>query len=355
MTKQYTALVDIDTLIIHAALAGQKTSIKVVGKNTGRTLTFNNRTEFYGHWKKKNGGWLNEFNTKRIEKGLEAVRLDVFDIQDVVELVSEGNVSAETIVKGRFKNKIEAITSQPWCKDFVICFGTGTNFRYDLAQTVPYKSERPQKPILYDVVKDYMLWKYKDKIVTYDGVESDDIISQLMWESWIRSGKDHDKLDSVAVFIDKDLGQIPCLQYNFDKPELGLVPITQQEAAENLACQLLQGDTIDTIPGLPQLPDEMFEKYGIRKPGKGGIGEKTARALLSGLDSPKDVFERVVEAYRGYYGEEVRAVYSFRDSELSWNWLNHLNEQYQLLRMRTDVNKDVGHVRDFLKAMEIEM
>lgn len=32
-----------------------------------------------------------------------------------------------------------------------------------------------------------------------------------------------------------------------------------------------------------------------------------------------------------------------------------MNEQFRLLRMRTDVTKDVGHVRDFLKAMEINV
>lgn len=354
MTKKYTALIDCDTLLVHAALAGQKTSIKVVGKNTGRTLTFNNRTEFYGHWKSKNGGWLKDFNDKRIEKNLEPISLDVFDIQDVVELVDDGDVSAETIVKGRFKSKIEAITSQPWCDDFVICFGTGTNFRYDIAQTQPYKEDRPSKPILYDVVKDYMLSKYKDKMLIVDGVESDDIVTQEMWRAWIRAKRSHDNLDSVAVFIDKDLEQYPCLHYNFDKPELGLVPITALEAIKNLAVQCLKGDTIDSIPGLPELPEEMFEKYSIKKPGKKGLGEKTARGLIDPCESPKEVFERVVEAYKGYYGEDDKEFITFRGNQMNWNWSDHLNEQFKLLRMRTVVNKDVGHVSSFLKALEID-
>jgi len=351
--KKYTAIIDVDTLIIHAALAGQKSHIKVIGKNTGRTLTFENRTQFYGSWQKKDGGWLKTFNDKRLEKGFEPISLDVFDIIDVVELVDDSNISAENIVKGRFKAKIEAITKQDWCKDFKICFGTGTNFRYDIAQTQPYKSERPVKPLLYDVVKEYMLSKYKDSMLIVDGVETDEIVTQEIWKGWIKAKRDFDKLDVVAVYVDKDISQFPLIWYNFDKPENGLVQITPLEAIKNLAVQCLKGDTIDTVPGLPKLTDEIHEKYSLRK--TKGLGEATARGLLASANSPKEVFERVIEAYKGYYGEDMKPFTSFRGDESERNWLDHLNEQWRLLRMRTDVTKDVGHVKDFLKAMEIEL
>lgn len=359
MTKKYTAIIDVDTLLVHAALAGQKSHIKVTGKNTGRTLTFNNRTEFYGAWQRKDGGWLGEFNAKRKEKGLDPVPLDVFIIEDVVELIEDqitedgSIITAEVVVKGRLKAKIEAITSQDWCKDFKICFGTGTNFRYDIAETQPYKSERPEKPLLYDVVKDYMLWKYKDNLITYEGVETDEIVTQEIWKAWIRSGRNHENLDTVSVHIDKDLDQFPCLKYDFDKPQLGLQKITPLEAVKNLAVQMLKGDSIDTVPGLPKLTEELHSKYKIRKAGK-GLGERTAHALIDNLATPKEVFERVVEAYKAYYGEEKKPFTSFRGDESERNWLGHMNEQFRLLRMRTDVTKDVGHVSKFLEALGVE-
>jgi len=359
MSKQYTAIIDVDTLIIHAALAGQRTNIKATGKNTGRSVTFSNRTELWGGWQKRDGGWLAETNAKRAEKGLEPISPDVFEIEDITTLVDDqiaedGTViTPEIVVKGRFKAKIEAITKQDWCKDFKICFGTGKNFRYDIAQTQPYKSERALKPVLYDVVKEYMLCKYKDKMLIVDGVETDEIVTQEVWKAWVRSGRDFNKLDSVAAYIDKDISQFPLIRYNFDKPEDGLVKITPLEAIKNLAVQCLRGDTIDTVPGLPALPDDMYKAYSLRK--TKGLGEVTAKGVVSSAQTPKEVFERVVEAYKGYYGEDVKEFISFRGEVGERNWLDHLNEQFRLLRMRTDVTKDVGHVKDFLKAMEIEV
>lgn len=360
MTKQYTALIDVDTLIIHAALAGQETSVLVKHKETGWSKTFKNQTEFFGHFKKKEGGWLAKVNANKIEKGLETVSADAFEIVPIVtKIADQWNeetqevVTAEAVVKGRFKGKIETIANKAWCKDFKICFGTGVNFRYEIAQTQPYKSERPIKPLLYEVVRDYMLSKYKDKMLIVDAVETDEIVTQELWKGWIRAKRDFEKLDVVGVWCDKDLGQFPQIHYNFDKPEDGLVRITQLEAIKNLARQCLMGDTIDTIPGLPKLPDYMYEQYSIRR--TKGIGAATADNLLSACETPKEVFERVVEAYKGYYGEEKKFFVSFREEVSERNWLDHLNEQFRLLRMRTDVNKDVGHVRDFLKAMEIEV
>lgn len=357
--KQYTAIIDVDTLIIHAALAGQETSVLVTHKDTKWSKVFPNQTAFFGHFKKREGGWLAEVNAKKIENGADPVSPDAFEITPVVTKIADqytedGTViTAETVVKGRFKNKIEAITKQDWCKDFKICFGTGKNFRYDIAQTQPYKSERPTKPLLYEVVRDYMLWKYKDNMLIADQVETDEIVTQELWKGWIKAKRDFEKLDVVGIWCDKDLAQFPQLHYNFDKPEFGLVPITPSEAVKNLAVQCLMGDTIDTIPGLPKLPDEMYKQYSLRR--TKGIGETTAKGVLASAESPKEVFERVIAAYKGHYGEEKQPFTSFRGEESERDWLDHLNEQFRLLRMRTDVTKDVGHVRDFLKAMEIEV
>lgn len=345
------AVIDIGTLLVHSALAAQQSKVVVTNKNTGKKAEFKNITEFWGHHKKKEGGVLAQVNAKRLEQGKEILLPEDFDVETVTYLVENEDVSPEAIVCGRLKNKIEAITNQSWCSDFVICHGVGDNFRYAEAHTQPYKSSRPDKPILLDKVKDFMLHKYKNNLHIVEGVEDDDIVTQYLWQSWVKSGKDHSKLGCVGVYIDKDISQTPCLNYNFDKPELGLIKIDSLKAAKNLAEQLLKGDDCDTIPGLAFLDDSLFKKYGLRKPKGGTIGEKTAEGVFKDTESIPEIFSRVVEAYKLCYGEDGQEFTSFRGEKFERNWLDHLNEQFQLLRMRTNVNKPVGHVSEFLNRV----
>lgn len=345
------AVIDVGTLLVHSALAAQESKVKITNKHNGKAAEFNNVTEFWGHHSKKEGGVLAQVNEKRKEKGVEPLTSDDFDVEVVTRVVTDGETSPEAIACGRFKNKIEAIITQPWCTDFIICHGVGDNFRYAEAHTQPYKSERPEKPLLLDKVKEYMLHKYKDNLFIVDGAEDDDGATQLLWESWLRAKRDHSKLDSVGVFIDKDLKQTPCLHYNFDKPELGLVKIDRVTAAKSLAGQLLRGDATDTIPGLRELHPDLFKKYRLRK--TKGIGEKTAEGMFKDTDDIQEIYRRVVEAYIMCYGEEKKEFKSFRGEVFQWNWLDHLNEQFQLLRMRTDVTKPVGHVSEFLGKLGV--
>tara|TARA_R110000744_G_C19371770_1_gene563210 strand:- start:60327 stop:61379 length:1053 start_codon:yes stop_codon:yes gene_type:complete len=347
--KKYKAVVDVDTLLIHAALAGQETCVLVEHSATGWQREFKTQTEFWGHYLKKEGGWLGDVNKDKESKGLPTASPDEFVLTPVVRLVPD----AEMVVKGRFKNKVETIKVQPWCSDIEICFGVGENFRYEMAETIPYKNSRPPKPLMYETVKDYMLYKYANKMCIVEGVETDDIVAQKLHEAWERSGHNHDNLDTIGLLIDKDLKQFPSIQVNFDKLEEGLVKITELEAAKNLAVQMLMGDNIDSIPGLPLLDDSLFEKYKLRKTKK-GVGETSAKGVVNSATSVQEVYERVVEAYRLHYGETKTQFISHNGVMSDRDWLDQLNERYRLLRMRTDVTKDVGHVIDFLKGLGFE-
>lgn len=347
------AVIDIGTLLVHSALAAQESRVRVTNKQSGKSAEFKNITEFWGHHSKKDGGVLAKVNDKRKGEGISPLLVpEDFDVETIISLISDENVSPESIACGRLKNKIESITSQPWCTDFIICHGVGENYRYSEAHTQPYKAERPEKPLMMDVVKEYMLKKYKKNLFIVENAEDDDACTQLLWESWIRTKRNHNKLDSVGVFIDKDLRQTPCLQYNFDKPELGLIKIDRITAAKSLAIQLLRGDATDTIPGLRELHPELFKRYGLRR--TKGIGEKTAEGVFRDTEDIQEIYRRVVEAYQMCYGEEKKEFISFRGKVFQWNWLDHLNEQFQLLRMRTDVTKPVGHVSEFLSKVGVK-
>lgn len=346
------AVIDIDTLLYNAALAAQENYVIVKHKLSNKEKEFKTQTEFFGHYAKRDGGWLATTNFDRESRDLPPFSPDEFEITQHVRLVGDGELPPVAIAKGRFRATMDWIQAQEWCSDFVICYGRGENFRYNEAQTQPYKANRSPKPLLLKDVSEYMQYKYKDHIVYGEGVESDDVYAKLIHEAWVRSGRDLDKVDSVGVVCDKDALQFPSIIFNFQKPEEGLKRITPLEAAMHLGKQHLCGDTCDTILGLPQIAPELASKYGIRK--SKSIGETTAVNYLKGCATPKEVFERVVEAYKVYYGVEKKEFTSFRGEQTERNWLDHLNEQFQLLRMRT-TDKPNSHVSEFLKRLEVNL
>lgn len=346
------AIIDVDTLIYNAALAAQENYIIVTNKQ-GKQKEFKNQTEFHGHHSKKDGGWLAEQNTKRIAKGLDPVPSEDYTITHHSRLISDGDVNAEVIAKGRFKKSIEAIMEQPWCKDIIICYGRGTNFRYAEAHTQAYKANRPPKPLLLKVVTEYMQKRYADKIVYGDDCESDDVCYSLAFKAWLKSGRSFDNLDVVLCAIDKDAKQCPCDMFNYNTPDQGIIRIHPLEAAQSLGQQMLKGDGTDTILGLPQITPELCTKYGLRK--SKSVGDTTAANYLKDCTTPKEIFERVVEAYRAYYGEEKKVFVSFRGEQLEWNWLDYFNEALQLLRMRVDYTKSNPHASVFLKQLGIDI
>lgn len=91
--------------------------------------------------------------------------------------------------------------------------------------------------------------------------------------------------------------------------------------------QMLQGDTADNIPGLERI------RVGGKDKTIGAVG---ADKLLAGTANIMSGYNRVAEAYEGYYGEA---------------WTDRFVEQAALLWMRTD---NQAAVEDFLKAVPPE-
>jgi len=122
-----------------------------------------------------------------------------------------------------------------------------TNFRYDVAKTKPYKGNRSTpKPVHYHSVRTYLREQWKAVMVS--GMEADDAIG-------IDATTAH---KALIVTIDKDLDMIPGYHYNFVKKEF--YKVSEFDAYKNFYRQMLSGDTIDNIPGLPGLGKVKAEK-----------------------------------------------------------------------------------------------
>jgi hypothetical protein len=172
----------------------------------------------------------------------------------------------------------------------------GTNFRYAIATTLPYKGnrDRSHRPTYEKELRDYII-EHWDTVVA-DGEEADDLL-----------GIEQTRLgaDSIIVSLDKDLDQIPGMKHNFMYDRT--YEVTPEQAATNFHIQLLMGDTTDNIPGLP------------------GIGIGKARKALHGLSGAS---EELNEVYRQYQ------IHSGKDDP--WKYLVEMG---QLLHIRRTVGE----------------
>lgn len=124
-----------------------------------------------------------------------------------------------------------------------------SNYRYDIAKTVPYKGNRKDavKPKHYDALREHLV-KRHDAILTV-GEEADDTVAiestKLLDECWI-------------VHVDKDLDQLQGWHYNPVKDERYYV--NEFDAYRSFAMQLLTGDRTDNIPCLAGIGPKKAEK-----------------------------------------------------------------------------------------------
>jgi hypothetical protein len=244
---------------------------------------------------------------------------------------------------------LETITKLPWVSDYKILVGGKGNFRDDVGKITKYKGDRPEKPLRFKEVKDWLLRKYSDNIVQKDNVEADDVVGWYAFEG-LQEAKKTGRNPYVMCFVDKDLYQLEGWVLNYNNEELTCEYNTEYEAAKHFFCQMLAGDKTDCIVGLPELTDEIRDKYGLKK--TRGIGMSTAEKFLDGSETIKEMAERVHEAYQSFYGTESFEFECWQGTKSKRTYLDMMDENSILLRMQAFE----GHkykISDTLRKLEI--
>lgn len=170
--------------------------------------------------------------------------------------------------------------------EFYLTAGGRSNFRYNLASIRPYKGNREdaRRPIYYDDIRSYLVDRWKAKLV--EGWEADDEISIRTYEEKARrqEGKEGSQA-TVIVSIDKDLDMVEGLHYNWvTGVQYNVVP---WRAMSNFYKQLLTGDSVDNIPGIP------------------GVGPKTADKLLDGYTKEAAMWDVVRDSWYNAFPKGV--------------------------------------------------
>jgi hypothetical protein len=155
------------------------------------------------------------------------------------------------------------------------------NFRMKVAVTKGYKENRKdaRKPPHYQEIKEYMR-EYWSGIVV-EGREADDAIGEA--QSLAESNT------TCIVGQDKDFKTIPGWHYNPVKQKVFYT--TDEQASLFFLYQLMTGDRVDNIPGIP------------------GCGEKTAQRVIKDCGRSIDRIKREIKGmYKKSYGQRAEEV-----------------------------------------------
>lgn len=173
------------------------------------------------------------------------------------------------------KNLLLRVETRTGISDRRIFLTGDTNYREEAATILPYKGNRTQpKPLHWKAIRKYLIDKCDAEIT--DGNEADDALGIYQTD------------DTIICTIDKDLDMIPGTHYNWDKDII--YEISTQDSIYNFYHQLLTGDSVDNIPGIP------------------GIGDKRADMILNGLTTEEEYYEAALEQYGKKYPNAFEAL-----------------------------------------------
>lgn len=193
------------------------------------------------------------------------------------------------------------------------------NFREKIATKKPYKGQRSgKKPFHYLNLTTYILDNYDCKVGT--GIEADDLIT-IDHLAAMNAGK-----ESIICTRDKDLRMTKGMHFGWpcgkqpqfgpvEVDEIGWIELKEKSYGKEIKgvglkffySQLLTGDAVDNIPGLPR------------------CGAAKAFEALEDKDCEADFFRAVADLYEGKYGD---------------GWRDELNEQAQLLWMVQELDEE---------------
>jgi len=242
-----------------------------------------------------------------------------------------GEIHSFDYVREIFDEKLATICRAVEADSSHIYLTGDNNFRLTIAKTKPYKGTRhEEKPWHYENLRAYL--SALPNVTITDGYEADDAMC-------IEQCKRLEAKDTIICSRDKDLRMCPGFHYGWEhgnQPEffpewvdrIGNIELAEkfsevtQKTTKKIKgtglkffySQLITGDTVDNIPGLPK------------------AGPVVAFDNLNGCNTDGDMYKCVSQLYQGKLGD---------------NWEEYLSEQAQLLWMvqELDENNNPVHWR----------
>lgn len=309
--SKLTGHFDLDCVKYAAASAGEKRSVCVTHKTTGRTLVVPTRTEWYGHWKTKTGGQLAEINKTRDSP----FAWDEFEYEDIQEPEPIENIlhtSKLMVEKGVAASKADRVEYY---------LGVGDSFRVELSTLLKYKGQRLNmlRPVLLDEVTDYLSKKFKAQMIS--DYEVDD---QVVMNSYRNKGH-------FVIGIDKDFLGSGSAFFNLNTPEKGI---------QRTDCfGSLHIDSKGYVKGVGRMfklfqvcSSDTSDNYAANCVSDLKWGDKSAYKALKDCRDDKGLFQAAVDIFKKLY-PEPKVVTGWRGNEIDINWLYVMQECFNLAHL----------------------
>tara|TARA_R110002020_G_scaffold197481_9_gene398579 strand:+ start:2829 stop:3566 length:738 start_codon:yes stop_codon:yes gene_type:complete len=201
----------------------------------------------------------------------------------------------------KFDGWVARVLQKTDAKKAVIALSGMNNWRKGILPSYKHNRKPKRKPLAFKPLKEYVRDTYKT--FEFDNLEADDVLGLLAGRLGNLRG------EKVIVTIDKDLMTIPGLHYYTNRPENGIIEVSEEQADFNHLLQSLAGDSTDGYSGCP------------------GIGPVKADRILS--EDP--CWDRVVEAYDAVGISEEDALVQARVARiLRWGEYDVTTEEVRL-------------------------
>lgn len=317
--KKTAAVLDMDMYKYHAAAAGETRSVLVTHKASGREKEYSTRTEFYGDWRKKDGGALAEINKSRTSPFL----WDEFEYTDIQEPEPIENVLHTA------KLMVEKDLQASGAKTFKGFLGKGESFRVELSTLLKYKDrEHLLKPVALDAVTEYLEKKFNATIVT--DIECDDAVVIECYS---------DK-NSFAIIEDKDFWGCPINVWDRNQQERGIVNCNKFGK--------LFLDPKGKVRGEGRLflyyqmsSQDLTDNYKANCFSDVRWGDKSAYKALVDCKTDKEAWLKLKEIFQLLYPSK-KTVLGWRNDPIEISWDYVLNEMFMMARMLTEPNQNIN-------------
>lgn len=310
-------LIDMDYIKYQIAAAGEKRTVDVIHKATGRVKTFDNRTAFYGHHKKKEGGFLAETNLSRMQDGKPPFAVEDF------EFVDKQQAEPVEFILSSVKNHINNMVEQLDIDDYYGYLGKGDSWRVEASTIVKYKGSREKlvKPVHLEEVEKYLITNH-NAIIKRD-LEADDwcVIDCTKDPELILAGVDKDYFGSDLKFYIHGQMQEPQQISGFGKLYLNDKGAVKGDGYLWWLHQVCSGDDSDEYWANSACPEKKW-------------GEKSSYKSLVNCTSEKEAWDATIAVYKKLY-PEPRVITGWRGNQFEVDWKYVMNENCVMSKMMT--------------------